>query len=132
MTNATYDLLEDAVQKALKQVDFSATKDDASLRRATELTQLLIATDKEDMEYHDKKDRRDLEKAKNDATITLEREKSKLTWGRVGFEMAKVLIPLAVSMYVSDKWQRRMLKFEETGRFTSSVSREFHLPKLLK
>lgn len=132
MTRETYNMLEDAVQRSLQEIDFSEQKGGNSVQRAETLVNLLITADKNEDDYHDKKERREIEKSKNETSAQIEREKSKLTWGRIGFEMAKLVVPLGISVYISDKWQRRMMKFEETGRFTSSISREFHLPKLFK
>ena len=73
------------------------------------------------------------EKEANSAMIQVETEKNKLDWKRIVLEASKVIIPAAVSLITLRQWSckfERMLKFEETGHFTTSASRELHLPKL--
>lgn len=78
----------------------------------------------------DKSERRKLDKMKNDAMHELELEKSKLGWQRVTFELVKILLPAVISVGSYSYFQKRILKFEETGRITSTGGRELHLPKL--
>lgn len=78
------------------------------------------------------KDHFDIEMERAQTQLQVEKEKQKLSWKKVVFEMSKVVVPAAISAVVFFKGQERMIKFEETGRFTSSVSRESHLPNPLK
>lgn len=135
MDQKTYDLLEGAVQDQLSRIDEldPGTKiGQDALKNVTALTELLITADKDGYDYHDKEERRRIEEKKNDATAEIEREKSKLTWGRIGFEIGKVVIPTLVSMAGYNVFQKRVLKFEETGRISSTAGRELHFPKFFK
>lgn len=135
MTQETYELLENAVQAQLIAVgDLNLESKEAkeTLTKAVSLTELLITADKDSYDYHDKEERRRIEEKKNDASAEVEREKAKLTWGRVGLELGKVIAPILVSFAGYNVFQKRILKFEETGRITSTAGRELHLPKFFK
>lgn len=71
-----------------------------------------------------------VEQERNETNIQLEKEKQKLTWQRVAFEFGKVILSAGISAVVFFKAQEKVLKFEETGRITSTAGRELHLPKL--
>lgn len=135
MTKETYILLEEAAQVQLKQVGEinPETKEGKEhLDKSIRLVELLIDTDKNDCEYWDKQERRRIDEERNKAMNETERDKQRLTWGRVGLEMAKVVVPLFVSFAGYNVFQKRILKFEETGRLTSTASRELHLPRFMK
>lgn len=135
MSTETYELLELVCQSQLKNVenlDLESKEGKESLAKANTMLELLIAADKDNADYYDKQERREIEKQKNEAQITVERDKQKLTWNRIGFEMAKVVVPTLMSIFAYDIFQKRILKFEETGRITSTAGRELHLPRFLK
>lgn len=135
MTEETYNLLEEAAQVQLRQVtkiDPETKEGKDHLVKSIHLVELLINTDRDNAEYYDKQERRRIEEERNEAMNETERDKQKLTWGRVGLEMAKVVVPLVVSFVGYNVFQKRILKFEETGRLTSTASRELHLPKCFK
>lgn len=135
MTEETYNLLEEAAQVQLKQIakiDHETKEGKDNLVKAIHLVELLVNTDRDNAEYYDKQERRRIEEERNRAMNETERDKQKLTWGRVGLEMAKVIVPLGVSFVGYNVFQKRILKFEETGRLTSTASRELHLPRFLK
>lgn len=135
MTEETYNLLEEAAQVQLRQVtkiDPETKEGKDHLVKSIHLVELLINTDRDNAEYYDKQERRRIEEERNEAMNETERDKQKLTWGRVGLEMAKVVVPLVVSFTGYNVFQKRILKFEETGRLTSTASRELHLPKCFK
>ena len=135
MTQETYELLEEAVQKQLENVqnvDISTKEGKETLALSMNLAQLLITTDKDNSDYYDKQEKRRIEEERNKAMESVERDKQKITWGRVCFEMAKVVVPLAIQIIAFGKLQGRMFKFEETGRVTSTGGREMHLPKFWK
>lgn len=135
MTEETYNLLEEAAQVQLRQVmknDPETKEGKDHLVKSIQLVDLLVNTDRDNAEYYDKQERRRIEEERNKAMNETERDKQKLTWGRVGLEMAKVVVPLAVSFAGYNVFQKRILKFEETGRLTSTASRELHLPKCFK
>lgn len=131
----TYDLLEDVVQDLLIEAkDIDSTTDEGKdvLNKTVQLTNLLITADKDSYDYHDKEERRRIEEERNKAADATERDKQKVTWQRVGLEMAKVVVPMGLSIVAYFAAQTRILKFEETGRLTSSAGRELHLPKFMK
>lgn len=138
MSNETYDLLEEAAQIQLRNVISEKEKDENGGNSKNikspkiDLVELLITADKNNMDYCDKQDRLKVEKEKNDDMTEMERNKQKLTWGKVGLELCKVLLPTCVSIAAYDVFQKRILKFEETGRIVSTAGRELHLPKFFK
>lgn len=135
MTNVTYEMLEKAVQVQLKNVealDAGSKEGKEALTKSIHLVELLITTDKDNADYYDKQERRRIEEDRNKAQNETERDKQKLTWGRVGLEMAKVVVPLVVSFVGYNVFQKRVMKFEETGRISSTAGRELHLPKFMK
>lgn len=135
MTDETYVLLEEAAQvqlKAVKSMDVDTKEGKEALTKSIHLVELLITTDKDNADYYDKQERRRIEEERNKAANETERKKQELTWGRVGLEMAKVVVPLAVSFVGYNVFQKRVLRFEETGRITSTAGRELHLPKFLR
>lgn len=133
MTRETYDMLEERIQQNLEMLDTLEGGVRKSITDETaRLVELLIAADKEDAERYDKQERRRIDEDRNKATAEVEMSKQEITWKRVGLEMAKLIVPLSMSMAGYDFFQKRMIKFEETGRFTSAVSRELHLPNFFK
>lgn len=96
----------------------------------TKLVDSVNELNKTEYEYYDKQERREIDREKNQALAELENKKSELGWKRVTFELAKVVIPSLISIGAYDLFQKRVLKFEETGRLVSTASRELHLPKL--
>ena len=135
MTEETYGMLERAVQAQLEKVetlDAGSKEGKEALVKSPPLVELLITTDKDNADYYDKQERRRIEEDRNKAMNETERDKQKLTWGRVGLEIAKVVVPLVVSFAGYNVFQKRVLKFEETGRISSTAGRELHLPKFMK
>ncbi len=128
MTTETYNLLEEAVQNQLRQLsDFDTTSKEGkeALTKSCNLVELLLTTDRDNAEYYDKEERREIEKMKNET----ERDKQKLNGGRVALEMAKIIIPSLITMIGYNVFQKRVMKFEETGRVSSTAGREMHIPK---
>lgn len=135
MTEQTYELLERAAQiqlEAIENLDLDCKEREKAVIKSTRLVDLLISADKDNSDYYDKQERRRIDEERNKAMNETERKKQELTWGRVGFELVKIGIPLTVSMIGYDIFQKRVLKFEETGRLCSSASRELHLPRIFK
>lgn len=135
MTDETYELLDEAVQiqlKRIKSFNLDTKESKEALAKANHLVELLITADKDSADYYDKKERRRIEEEKNKAANIIERDKQKITIGRFAFEMARVIVPTIVTFIGYDIFQRRVLKFEETGRLTSTASRWLGLPKFMK
>lgn len=135
MTEETYNMLEEAAQVQLTNVqtlDAGSKEGKEALAKSIHLVELLVTADKDNADYYDKQERRRIEEERNKAQNETERDKQKLTWGRVGLEMAKVIAPLVVSFAGYNVFQKRILKFEETGRISSTAGRELHLPRVFK
>ena len=135
MTDKTYTLLETAVQVQLERIgelDPETKEGKDALSKAISLVDQLITTDKNESDGYDKQERRRIEEERNKAADATERKKQELTWGRVTLEMAKVVVPLIISFVGYNVFQKRLMKFEETGRITSTAGKELHLPKFMK
>ena len=96
------------------------------------LVDSLNAINQTELNALNESERREIERIKNENLYKLEEEKSKLSWQRTTFEMAKILIPSIISIAAYDYFQRRIIDFEENGRLTTTASRELHLPKFMK
>lgn len=62
----------------------------------------------------------------------MKRKKSKT---EIALDVAKIAVPAIMTIWgyrEYDKFQKRVLKFEETGRIVSTAGRELHLPKFMK
>ena len=104
----------------------------ALVQDLTRLVDSVNELNKTEYEYYDKQERREMDREKNQAMNELESKKSDLGWKRITFELAKVVIPALISIGAYDVFQKRVLKFEETGRLVTTASRELHLPKFLR
>lgn len=80
---------------------------------------------KTETEYYVKSEERELQK-------TLEKEKQKITWQRVGFEMSKIILPLLITVGVRTIERHEMYDFEEHGRLTSTAGRQFRFMDLFR
>lgn len=95
-------------------------------RRITEEhNQEMIALEDRKLEQH-----LVIETSRNNANIKLEETKQKITWQRVTFEMAKVVVPLGISIIHYNRAQKKVFDFEEHGKITSTCGRDLHLPKI--
>lgn len=155
------DKLEEALLEKYERLKFILDSEpDASdeYKNAEREVNILIdkmqAFHKTNCEYFAKEEERDIEKRKNEdmaeledqklkahsetererneMTLKLEQEKQKLTWKRIAFEFGKIVVPIIGGAIVYSKAQNKVLKFEETGRITSTAGRELHLPKIFK
>ncbi len=135
MTTETYDMLENEVQRQLcnlNNIDVKTKEGCVAVENTNRMLELLIQSDKDYSDSFDKQERRKIEEKKNADMIEVERSKQKITWGRAALEIGKVVAPLAISLIGYDIFQKRVIKFEETGRLVSSAWRELHLPKFMK
>lgn len=135
MTKETMELLERQIRTDLKRLD-QLNEDPATRSKAVHDVSMLIErlTDAENAAEKriDNEGRREIDKARNESTVQLERQKQDLDWKRLGLEIAKIAVPVVVPLFVWRKSFKEMVTFEETGRFTSSASRELRLPKIFK
>lgn len=60
-----------------------------------------------------------------------ERKKEGDSWEKV-VEIAKIVVPVTVPLLAYNVFQKRVIKFEETGRLVSFAARDLHLPKIFK
>ena len=135
MREETYNLLETAVANHLTNLESMDEGDenrDQYYKETVGLAEKLIAADKDANEAWDKQERRELERKRNDDANEIERDKQELGWKRIGFEMAKVVVPVVISMIGYNAFQKRVMKYEETGRISSTAGRELHLPSFVK
>lgn len=73
-----------------------------------------------------------VEKLRQANALEMERTKRKEAASRIAVEWAKVIIPTVVPIVAYNIFQKRVMKFEETGRICSTAGRELHLPKFHK
>ena len=141
MTQETMEMLESEIQNEISNLRYyNDTEDErdakaksAAISDVTKLLERLTEAETANEKWFDNQERRVIDRERNSAMIQVETEKNKLDWKRIVLEASKVVIPAAVSLITLRQWSckfERMLKFEETGHFTTSASRELHLPKL--
>ena len=135
MQQETYDLLERVVTNHLEELDSMSLEDENReeyYKETAGLVERLITADKDSNEAWDKQERRRIEEKRNNEANVLEQDKQKLGWKKIGFEMAKVVVPVVISMVGYDVFQKRVMKYEETGRISSTAGRELPLPSFMK
>ena len=140
MTQETMEMLESEIQNQITDLanyDVTDEKESkaksAAVSDVTKLLERLTEAETANEKWYDNQERRDIDRERNKTMVQIEAEKNKLDWKRWMLEGAKVVIPAAVSLITLRQWSckfERMLKFEETGHFTTTASREVHLPKL--
>lgn len=140
MMQETMEMLEEEIQNQITDLtnyDINNEKEEKAKSNAindlAKLLERLTEAETANEKWYDNQDRREIDRERNRTMVQIESEKNKLDWKRWVLEGAKVAIPAAVSLITLHQWSckfERMLKFEETGHFTTSASRELHLPKL--
>lgn len=135
MTDENVARLEGSLEQRLKEVERTVvgTKErSAAVADVRQLVAALNETDSTMADWTDKQEKRRIDEDKNKSMTEIEAEKSNLSWKKVLLEMAKVVVPSCISVWAYNKFQRRLLDFEENGRITSLAGRELHLPKFFK
>lgn len=127
--------LETEVQRQLELINSvpKGSKEQAVIME--DLTKLVGCVDRlnqTEYEFYDRQERREIDRKKNESMLELENKKSEISFGRAAFELAKVIIPPVITLVAYDRFQKRIIKFEETGRLVSTAARELHLPKFLR
>ena len=127
--------LETEVQRQLELINSvpKGSKEQAVLTE--DLTKLVGCIDRlnqTEYEFYDRQERREIDRKKNESMLELENKKSEIGFTRAVFELAKVIIPPVITLVAYDRFQKRIIKFEETGRLVSTAARELHLPKFLR
>lgn len=102
------------------------------IRERSELLDKLAVFDRNEIDEVDKKEKRQLERERNEDVANVEYVKSQITWQRATLDIGKVVLPVVISMIGYNIFQKRLMVYEETGRVTSSAGRELHLPKFMK
>jgi hypothetical protein len=121
--------LESEIQRELElleTVNKGSKEEQVLVGDICKLTEIIDRLNNTEWDFYDKQEKREIEKSR----IQLDEKKSDLDWKRSIFEVVKIVLPSAITVFAYDRFQKRMLKFEETGRIVSSAGREFHLPKL--
>ena len=83
--------------------------------------------------YAESEAQRELDDLKSKRTLEAELKKADTDWKRTAVEVAKVVVPAAVSIISLKLWDQKFeqtLKFEETGRFVSTGFRILKFPKM--
>lgn len=135
MTKETMDLLEELIQNQVTMI-FNADEDYANRSRdiqdLTRLVEKLTEAEIADETKENNAERRRMDEEKNVTAAVLEEKKLKIDWKQYVIEIGKILVPTVIPLVIWRKSYKEMITFEETGRFTSSASRELKLPKILK
>ena len=127
--------LETEVQRQLELIESvpKGSKEQAVITEdLTKLVGCIDRLNKTEYEFYDRQERREIDRKKNESMLELENKKSEIGFTRAAFELAKVIIPPVITLVAYDRFQKRIIKFEETGRLVSTAARELHLPKFLR
>lgn len=133
MTDVTLKMLEDQIQTEitrLQTLDDDPAKRSKAVQDIVKLVEKLTEAECASEKWYDNQERREIDKERNKTNAEIERRKLELDWKRMTLEIGKIVIPTFVPLIVWRKSFKEMITFEETGRFTSSVSRELHLPRI--
>ena len=128
MKAETMEKLEEYIEEARLGALYDDGANSTSVKHARYMEALsaLREIEKDQNDFYDKQERRDLEEKKNRETVELEREKSKIGWKRMTIEMLKIFVPSLFAAGTAIWMQNRAGKLEETGRWTTEVGRQAH------
>lgn len=135
MKNETLERMEGRILNLIDKAEefgIESKEGQMAAKEALEWTEKLTALEHDGFDYFDKEDRRKIEREKIEANQKIEEMKQVITWKRVVFELSKALLPVVATMIGYDRFQKRLMKYEENGRIASTAGRELHLPKFLK
>lgn len=110
--------------EALGKISKSGEESERLVKNICALSKTLNELNQTEVDSEEKRKRREADLIKNQQMHDLEEKKSKLDWGRAGFEMAKIIVPAAGSWVFYRISLRDILKFEETGRIVSTGGRD--------
>lgn len=82
--------------------------------------------EKDQNDFYDKQEKRRIDEEKNQETVNLEREKSKIGWKRMTLEVLKIFVPSMLAAGAAIWMQDRAGRLEETGRWTTEAGRQAH------
>lgn len=133
MTDETLNLIEEQIRSDLGRLDEfndDQTKRSKAVQDLAKLMEKLTEAENARDHWYDNQERRRIDENRNSSSAEIEKLKQNLDWKRLSLEIAKITIPVFVPLIIWRKSFVEMVTFEETGRFTSSASRELHLPKI--
>lgn len=134
MNAYTMNLLEEQIQRDIQRLDAYFNEDGSERSRAvqdvTKLIEKLVEAETANEKAVEDQERREIDKNRNESSADIERLKQRIDWRRMILEVAKIIIPTVLPLVIWRKSYTEMLQFEETGRFTSTASKELHLPKI--
>lgn len=130
MRDETYSTLEDYVRlKAEEATSFASIErgptQETSHAQYMEALTLLKDIEKDNADYYDKQERREIERKKNDDATKVEESKQNVSGKRFVLEIAKVVVPVltgVISAVTVLKMQDKAGKFEESGSWPSKAS----------
>lgn len=128
MTVETYEALEERIRNLLLDTYGSPEEVEKNVRQAEILLRALNEADKNSADYQDEEEKLKIEKEKIEKANQIEEEKLKVSWQRAALEIGKVTVPTLLSLFAYGKYQKRVMKYEETGKVCSTAGRELHLP----
>lgn len=138
LADETLRLMEERAVKALQEgtyYDVGTPERKALNTEAKDLLDRCIEAHRQELDYWDKEQRRNLEKERNEETAAIEREKMDVNWKRFLLEGAKIVVPAVVSLFgyaAYDTYQRRVMEYEKDGSIKSTAGRQLGLPRILK
>lgn len=124
--------LEEIYMDSLREArsETSEDKREEKLKEALRIGELFNKNEETYYQYTASEYRIEKDAEKNKDMVQLEREKMEVPWQRTAIDVAKIAVPVIVPLLIWRKSWKEMLKFEETGRFTSNASRTIHMPKI--
>ena len=134
MKDTTLDLLEEQIRKDIQKLDAYPEGDDGKRSRAvqdvTKMIEKLVEAETANEKALEDQERREIDRTRNESSADIERLKQRIDWRRMILEAAKIIVPTVLPLVIWRISYKEMLQFEETGRFTSTASKELHLPKI--
>lgn len=133
MEDTTVAMLEGQMTSSLDKMSTyePGTKErSACLTETTELADRLIELRKEDMDYYLKDNQQRIDEKRNDEAAENERKKQTLDWKKISFEMAKLLIPLAINWGLQFKRDQKGYEFEENNCHVSQTAKQSILSRV--
>ena len=136
MSNETLDMFEMRIQENLDKLE--TERDDEVraklIREVKDLSGSMTAAEELVYRYANDEEQRKLDDVKSQRALEAEVRKASLDWKKAAVEIGKVVIPAAVSLVsislFNEKFEQ-VLKFEESGRFTSTAFRLLRWPKVM-
>lgn len=126
MVKETRELYEERLVELLTKMETMDPNDDAYggyLDAVNTLSDKLAMAEKNAMDLEDKTEKRRIEEDRNEAQTEVEKEKQRIGWKKVTFEMMKIVTPIVTGGIIFDRIHNKVMKYEEEGRITSTSGR---------